>query len=322
MNLSTMSGNPARPQHAAGSPCFSIVVPCWNAADTLEDTLASLRAQSLTDWEALLIDDGSTDATEVILAAAARSDPRFRVLRNPGKGPSTARNLAISAARGEVLAFCDADDLFFAGKLAQMQDVFRDPTVAAAFGRIAFFDGVRSRAQSSLPDGPLSVPMLLGENPVCTMSNLCVRSSVFRATGGFDTQMVHNEDLEWLIRLVGDGHTVVGVNSLMTGYRTSATGLSANLPAMREGRRAAIRTAARYGFRPEPADEAIHLRYLARRALRTDAPRFEALRLALAGVRVSPRGFFSNPRRGAMTALGALLSPVLPRAIRTALFAS
>lgn len=319
-----MSGS-TRSHHPTAAPLkgprFTIVVPCWNAAATISDTLDSLRAQTFTDWEALLIDDASTDATPAILAAAADADPRFRVLSNPGKGPSSARNLAISEAQGELLAFCDADDLFGAYKLAQMDGVFSSPVVDAAFGRVAFFDGVRSRAQSRVPRGQLDVPTLLGQNPVYTMSNLCIRYSTFLATGGFDTRLVHNEDLEWLIRLVAEGHRVCGVDTLTIGHRTSPTSLSANLPAMRAGRQSAIATAARYGYVPAPADEAIHLRTLARRALHSGAPRFEALRLCIAALRVSPIGFFSSPRVGVSTLFGALLGPLMPRAMRSALFA-
>lgn len=301
---------------------FTIVVPCWNAASTLRETLASLEEQTFTDWEALLIDDGSTDATPLLIDEAVARDPRYRALRNSGKGPSDARNLAMTHARGEILAFCDADDLFDPRKLAHMDNVFLDASVAASYGRIAFFDGARSRTQSSVPKEDLSVQMLLGENPVCTMSNLCVRHSVFKTTCGFDRGIIHNEDLEWLIRLVAEGHRVIGVEDLLVYYRTCASGLSANLDAMRSGRAAAVKAAGHYGYKPNAAQEAIYLRYLARRALRTNASPVEALRLTIAGVRKSPLGFFSDPFRGFLTAFGALLALILPRPVRAILFSA
>jgi glycosyltransferase involved in cell wall biosynthesis len=301
---------------------FTIVVPCWNAADTLRETLASLESQTFGNWQALLIDDGSTDATPTLIAEAAARDPRFRALRNTGKGPSAARNLALHEARGEILSFCDADDLFDPTKLARMDATFQDASVAAAYGRIAFFDGARSRTQSSVPSEDLSVQMLLGENPVCTMSNVCVRSSVFAVTGGFDPEIVHNEDLEWLIRLVAEGHRVIGLDTLLVYYRTCTQGLSADLRAMRAGRAAAVKAAGHYGYAPSPAQEAIYLRYLARRALRTNAPPSVALRLAVAGVLKSPLGFFSDPFRGGATALAAVVALILPRPVRALLFAA
>ncbi|MCA0919810.1 glycosyltransferase family 2 protein [Pseudooceanicola nanhaiensis] len=301
-------------------PYFSILIPCLNAAATLGETLDSLLAQTDADWEALIVDDGSSDGSWSLAIAYARRDRRIRVMRNPGQGPSTARNLAMSLAEGEVVAFCDADDLWDRAKLACMRAVFADRHVDAAYAQIAFFDARGSRTLSTVPKGALTVPQLMGENPVCTMSNLCVRTRVLTATGGFDPAMVHNEDLEWLIRLAGLGHRVIGLDRLLVHYRTSPTGLSADLEKMRLGREAALATAAQLGFRPDARAEAIHLRYLARRALRTDAPAREALRLALRGACLSPPGFFSDLKRGGLTFACAAAAPLMPRTLRRALF--
>lgn len=301
-------------------PAFSIVIPCYNAAATLPATLDSLRAQTIADWEMLIIDDGSTDDSRDIALAAAKADPRIRLLGNPSRGPSTARNVALNGARGDLIAFCDADDLWAPDKLATMVRLFADTKVDAAFARIAFFDDHGSRTLSTVPQGALTIPMLLGENPVCTMSNLVVRRSVFRKSGGFDSRLVHNEDLEWLIRLVGEGHTITGVNKTLVHYRTVAHGLSADLNAMRRGRAAAVTTAARYGVHPARRQEAVYLRYLARRALRTCAPVHQTLWLALCGALTSPAGFFADRHRGLLTLGGALAAPFLPRPLRRALF--
>ncbi|MBK1634800.1 glycosyltransferase family 2 protein [Rhodovulum adriaticum] len=305
-------------------PKFSVIIPCYNAAATLPDTLASLRAQTCPEWEAICIDDGSTDNTRAILRAAAQADPRIRWCPNPGKGPSAARNHgALHMAAGAVVAFLDADDLWVPERLARLNHAFADRSLAASYARIAFFrDRPRDATVfSTVPAGDLSVPRLLGENPVCTMSNIAVRRPVFAATGGFEETLVHNEDLEWLIRLVGCGHRVAAINAVLVHYRTSAAGLSADLGAMAQGRQAALATAGRLGFTPRRRDEAIHLRYLARRALRLQAGRLVALRLTLAGLRASPAGFLSDPRRGGLTALAALATPILPRRLSGALFA-
>lgn len=303
-------------------PRYSIIVPCRNAEDTLPLTLQSLCDQTFTDWEALLVDDGSTDATRLLLDAAATTDPRFRVIAGLGAGPAVARNMAMTVARGEILAFCDADDMWAPEKLTRLDVGFADGGIAALYSRIAFFDEGTVRTLSRIPEGPLTVPQLLGENPVCTMSNIAVRTDVFAETGGFDETMVHNEDLEWLIRLVAAGHRTVGVGEVLTFYRTSPTGLSADLASMRRGREAALATARALGYRPARRHEAIHLRYLARRALRVDAPGAEALRFVLAGLRHSPSAYFSCPRRGVLTLAGAIAAPFLPRRLRRFLFAS
>ncbi|ETX28224.1 glycosyltransferase family 2 protein [Roseivivax isoporae] len=304
-------------------PRFSVVVPCHNASRTLPETLASLAAQTFPDWEALCVDDGSTDATRAILEAEARRDPRVRPLRNPGKGPSAARNFGARLAQGQVLAFCDADDLWTPDKLAALDAAFADRALDGAYARIGFFDGAPDHVStvSTPPEGRLALAHLMGENPVCTMSNIAVRRCAFDAAGPFREDMVHNEDLEWLIRLVGTGHRVEALDAVHVLYRKSPGGLSADLTAMARGRALAMASAARFGARPGRRAEAVHLRYLARRALRLEDGGLTALRLSLRGLAQSPRGFLSPLRRGGPTLLASLAAPVMPRALRRALFA-
>ncbi|MDV7144009.1 glycosyltransferase family 2 protein [Tropicimonas sp. TH_r6] len=303
-------------------PTFSIVIPCYNAARTLPDTLDSLLAQDFEDWEAICVDDGSTDETIDLLKTYAARDSRIRPARNPGKGPSAARNhAALTLARGALIAFLDSDDIWMPDKLARTATAFENPVLHASFARIAFFDARPDEPStfSTVPDRPLSLDDLLGENPVCTMSNVTVHHSVFIATGGFDKSIVHNEDLEWLIRLVGEGYEISALNEVLVSYRASPNGLSADIERMRVGRAAAMATARRFGARPLPRHEAIHLRYLARRALRMQSGRLLPLRLSLQGIRTSPSGFFSDVRRGALVTLASLLVPFLPRRVSHAI---
>jgi teichuronic acid biosynthesis glycosyltransferase TuaG len=101
-------------------PLVSIITPFYNAARWLPETLAAVRAQTLTDWEQVLVDDGSTDESAAMVEAAICEDSRFRLLRKPIKcGPSAARSLAVAAARGRYIAFLDADDLWLPEKLAR-----------------------------------------------------------------------------------------------------------------------------------------------------------------------------------------------------------
>src|SRR5262245_19780331 len=85
---------------AAGGPAVSVVIAARNAAATLAETLACLAAQEVTAWEAVIVDDGSTDATPAIVAEAAARDPRIRTLRHEqGRGVSAARNAGVAVAR-------------------------------------------------------------------------------------------------------------------------------------------------------------------------------------------------------------------------------
>jgi CDP-glycerol glycerophosphotransferase len=95
----------------AGVPRISVIVPIYDVEDYLEECLGSLAAQSHEDFEAILVDDGSTDSSAAIAAGFCSRDGRFRLLRQPNGGLSRARNAGAARAEGEYLAFLDSDDV-------------------------------------------------------------------------------------------------------------------------------------------------------------------------------------------------------------------
>ncbi|WP_460272159.1 glycosyltransferase family 2 protein [Celeribacter sp. ULVN23_4] len=306
-------------------PVFSIVIPVYNAAETLPATVAALKAQTITDWEAILVEDGSNDASWPVAQELSHSDARLKLVRNPGKGPSAARNHgALKLATGKIIAFCDADDIWLPTKLQDVARCLLEEGVVATFGRIGFFreDISHVRTWSRVPEDDVTVPMLMGENPVCTLSNLSLRREFFADLGGFREDMVHNEDLEFLIRLSGHGYRLKGIDADHVLYRLSPHGLSANLEAMRAGREKALSSAARFGYRPDPGAEAVHLRYLARRALRIGASAKVARALVIEGCRLDARAFLLPARRGGMIALAVAILPILPAPVRRHLFSN
>ncbi|TLP68030.1 glycosyltransferase family 2 protein [Parasedimentitalea maritima] len=302
-------------------PEFTIIMPCFNAAKTLNESIGALLSQTIRDWELICIDDGSTDDTPKLLKGWEDADPRIKMLRNIGKGPSTARNMGAHHATGEILCFCDADDLWVPSKLETLHRAFLDDSTDGLFGRVAFFRRRgKADAHSTVPKAPLSVPLLLGENPVCTTSNISLRRKVFLQSGGFDSNMVHNEDLEWLIRLVGSGASINGLDQLHVWYRTNPQGLSSDLVAMSRSRQRVLATARSFGFQPDRRAEAIYMRYLARRALRLGHYGSSAIYLTFSGLMQSPRAFLFPLRRGLLTAIGSLCAPLLPKSLRRSLF--
>ncbi len=100
-------------------PAVSVLMPCYNAAATLEETLVSLACQTLADFEVVAVDDGSQDATLQILQTWARDDRRFRVLSCPHRGVIAAANAGLKACRGAYIARMDADDRALPDRLAQ-----------------------------------------------------------------------------------------------------------------------------------------------------------------------------------------------------------
>ena len=89
---------------------ISIVMPCYNCAESLLRTVQDVQAQTFSDWELIVVDDGSTDGTGAALDRLAQADEQIRVIHQPNGGVSRARNAGMAAAKGEWLAFVDADD--------------------------------------------------------------------------------------------------------------------------------------------------------------------------------------------------------------------
>lgn len=91
-------------------PLISVVIPVYNVEGYLEDTIASVKAQSVGDWELILVDDGSTDRSSAICDAAAAADSRIRTIHQPNAGQGPARNRGLDAATGRYLFYLDSDD--------------------------------------------------------------------------------------------------------------------------------------------------------------------------------------------------------------------
>lgn len=124
----------------------SVVIPVLDAKEYLAEAVASVRAQTFADWELVLVDDGSRDGSAELAQEIASQDPtriRFFTHGDHGThGASASRNLGLSQARGEFLAFLDADDIWLPQKLGhQWQVLEMHPEAAMTFGRVRYFSG-------------------------------------------------------------------------------------------------------------------------------------------------------------------------------------
>lgn len=307
------------------TPEISVIIPVFNAYDTLPAAVTSVINQSFKNWEMVIIDDGSTDQSLHLALSLASGDERIRVIAQENRGVSEARNLGVELSRGALIAFLDADDAWRVNKLAlhyQFHQAAGAPD--ASFARIAFREDIPAtqadiRTFSTVPTGTVSLEEIIADNPVCTTSNLVVTRQAFVKNGGFKKGMNYAEDQEWLARLVAGGGSIEGIAETLTDYRMSDEGLSADLEKMLVGwRTLASRYAAQINLRDA---EAVYYRYLARRALRTGGPASMAIQYAARGLRRSPRSFMSDPRRGGMTVAGAMAGMIMPAKLRSRVFA-
>jgi glycosyltransferase involved in cell wall biosynthesis len=270
------------------TPAVSVVVPAYNAARTIRETLKALSVQTVRDWECIVVDDGSTDLTAQTVSDCLLEDTRIRLVMQANGGVSRARNTGLARARGRIIAFLDADDIWYPNYLEQMTaKLDSDPAIGIAFSRVRIVDlhGKPTGAETRSKLTGITVPDLINSNPTTTCSNLVVRREVFYDAGDFPVGMNHAEDQLWLLQVHLAGWKIEGVNRILLDYRTSPNGLSANLEAMLQGWDVLAAFArSRLGPQIEPTlkrARAEYLRYLARRALWIHARTSVALRYML-----------------------------------------
>jgi glycosyltransferase involved in cell wall biosynthesis len=177
------------------SPLVSVIIPAFNAEQFLKATLASVQAQTYRNIEIILIDDGSTDSTGLILEEAAQEDPRVRVLHQANLGVAAARNRGLTEARGELIAPLDADDVwhpqYLALQVAQLQNAASDVAVSYAwFVNIdanGMFTGCGSQNELRHKQEVLLAQM--NGNFIGNASSTVIRRKAIEKIGGYDVSL-------------------------------------------------------------------------------------------------------------------------------------
>ncbi len=204
-------------------PRVTVAIPAYNAAEFLGETLASVRQQTYRDFEIIVVDDGSTDAT----ASLAEAVPGTRVLRRDRGGPAAARNDAVAAGTGELIAVVDADDLWLPTKLARQIDVLdREPEAVLASTGVESIGATSGRGATPLA-GEVTAA-LIADNFI-TNSTVVMRRTALEQVGGFDTDpgLVSVEDYDLWLRLSLIGLFAV-VPEVMVQRRVHEANISAD----------------------------------------------------------------------------------------------
>ncbi len=197
------------------NPKVSVVIPTYNRAATVPRAIESVLAQTVTDLEVIVVDDGSSDTTGMILGETFGD--RIRYYAQDNQGASVARNKGVEEARGEWIAFLDSDDLWEREKLEwQFKALERfGPQCGGCYTDTRFFNHPETRTMFQLVEQEYRHEGTIGVNTdvlqrlvrpggagmVVCLSSLLARADAVRKTGGFDPKLLYSQDSEFMFRL-------------------------------------------------------------------------------------------------------------------------
>ncbi len=199
---------PALPRSAAVAGSVSVIIPAYNAERYIADAIESALGQTLPPYEIIVVDDGSTDGTADVVR---RYGEPVRLLLQRNRGPAAARNRGLMEARGEFVAFLDADDVWTRRNLElQVAALTASPRACLSYGRIQWFSGRPSASLSETE--PSHDPQPAGDVlPVLVLRHLwatpavVVRRGAVLSVGGFDDALRIGEDYDLWLRLASGG---------------------------------------------------------------------------------------------------------------------
>lgn len=209
-------------------PVVSVVMAAKNYAAFLPQAVRSVQAQTFRDWELVIIDDGSTDATPQAVRPFLE-DARIRYVRSDRLGQSRAKNLGVRFSRGEFLAFLDADDAWQPEKLTEQLAVFQDARIGVCFTARQLMDEAGTVRPANDPPAPSDDVRnaLFLRNFIC-FSSVMMRRSIFEQVGGFDPTWDLSIDFDLWQRVTPLCHFQF-LDKPLTLYRTGHGNLSKRL---------------------------------------------------------------------------------------------
>lgn len=205
-------------------PKISVIVPCYNQAQYLDECLQSVLDQTYTDWECIIVNDGSPDNTEDVAKKWTEKDARFKYLKKENGGLSSARNAGIENAKGEWILPLDADDKIGERYLELAEKEF-EKEYTIIYCEAEFFGDKTGKWE--LPE--FSIPVLAEKN--CIFCSAFYNKSNWERVGGYDIKMQYGlEDWEfWINILNNDKFNVFKLNYVGFYYRMKENSMITNL---------------------------------------------------------------------------------------------
>ena len=203
---------------------FSVIIPCYNQAHFLNEALSSLVAQKYSNWEAIIVNDGSIDNTFEVSDAWCKKDSRIKYISTSNNGLSAARNTGINFSDGEYISLLDADDKYAVTHLESMSKILNDGFDIVFSGYSYFTDNLPNCHTVHL-DKDLQFQQILKGNLVPPVS-VALKKSVLLQTGGFDVFLKSAEDWDLWIRIYKVNARLGISDSATAFYRISSNSMS------------------------------------------------------------------------------------------------
>lgn len=202
---------------------FSVVIPLFNKAAYIENTISSVLNQTFTDYEIIIVNDGSTDESEAVVSRI--NDNRIQIFNQKNQGVSAARNLGIEKSKGKLIAFMDADDFWFPDHLQELAHLYHDfPNCGMYCSRhkirtsknhfqIPVYNAIDIFFRGIVPD------YFFSNRPfrITWTSSLAIPSEILEKTGGFTSGITNGQDLE-LWTKIGIKYPVAITNKITAVY--------------------------------------------------------------------------------------------------------
>ncbi len=215
-------------------PLISVIVPCYNYGSLLKDCVDCLIAQTYSNWECIIIDDGSTDNTRQIAESLIQGDSRISYFVQDNSGPTVARNSGLTKAKGEFIQFLDADDLLENMKFEKQLALFqKNSDVDLVYGNVKYFrtenvsqqfdnmslEGSKPWMKKLSGSGEKLIKAFLSENQMVIQAPL-FKKTLTEKFGKMDESLHYNEDWElWTRFAIGNAKFLfdesAGTNSLV-----------------------------------------------------------------------------------------------------------
>jgi teichuronic acid biosynthesis glycosyltransferase TuaG len=215
------------------SPLVSVVMPAYNAAAFIAESIESVLHQTYTNWELLIVDDGSTDDTKKIVESFCAKDERIKYSWQQNGKQGKARNLALKHAKGNCIAFLDADDVWLTKKLEVQIKLLEEKKADLVFSNGFVFkanisDGIAYKnAGKGYINGRAGLSILLDQNSIPILTVL-VKSEAINKVNGFTEKLsIQNaEDYHLWLKLLMNGYTFFGSDLELAGYRLHSSSSS------------------------------------------------------------------------------------------------